>query len=130
MLSQLQDNDIPRTLWADAACIDQSNTKEKELQIPLMTEIYAKASRVIVWLGNAQNRSSEALQAIRIAAEHSPTPATSKIRKRKRSLPASSEQIAVEPVSKPVNAQLLDQAIPALLTRPWFRRIWVREHSR
>jgi hypothetical protein len=102
MLSQLQDNDISRTIWADAVCIDQSNRQEKELQLPLIAEIYAKASRVIVWLGEAREDSSEALQAISIAAET---------------------------ITNPVKTQLLERAIPALLERPWFRRIWVREHS-
>ena len=102
MLSQLEDDDIPRTIWVDAVCIDQSNTQEKELQIPLMAEIYAKASRVIVWLGGARDDSDEALKSIRIAAENSANIA---------------------------KTQLVERAIQALLERPWFRRIWVREQD-
>jgi hypothetical protein len=101
MLLQLQDDDISRTIWADAVCIDQSNTQEKELQLPLMPEIYAKACQVIVWLGEARDGSCEALQAIHDTAESATSPA---------------------------KTQLLERAIPALLERPWFRRIWVREH--
>jgi hypothetical protein len=41
-----------RSLWADAVCIDQSNEKEKAIQIPVMKEIYEAASRVLIWLGN------------------------------------------------------------------------------
>jgi hypothetical protein len=36
-----------RYLWIDAVCIDQSNTREKELQVPLMGQIYSQASLVI-----------------------------------------------------------------------------------
>jgi hypothetical protein len=97
-LSQLQDYDIPRMIWADAVCIDQLNTREKEMQIPLMAEIYAKASQVIVWLGEARDNSDEALDMIRIIAESS------------MSLPKK---------RLPVHSLLL------LLERPWFRRIWV-----
>ena len=41
----------PRTLWIDAICIDQSNLKEKSAQLPLISNIFAKASRVLCWLG-------------------------------------------------------------------------------
>jgi hypothetical protein len=41
-----------RTLWIDQICIDQSNTEEKNSQVPLMTFIYSRASNVLIWLGN------------------------------------------------------------------------------
>jgi hypothetical protein len=31
-------------------CIDQKNDREKEVQIPLMVEIYRGAKRVLAWL--------------------------------------------------------------------------------
>jgi hypothetical protein len=40
-----------RTVWADQVCIDQSNTEEKNSQVPLMTFIYSRASDVLIWLG-------------------------------------------------------------------------------
>jgi hypothetical protein len=97
-LLELQDQDIPRIIWADGVCIDQSNIREKEFQIPLMAEIYARASRVIVWLGQAGDDSDKTIEAICAAAGHSDSPYTT-------------ESSA--------------QAIGALLARPWFGRIWV-----
>src|ERR1700722_10487863 len=38
-------------LWADAICIDQKNNEEKEGQVRLMSQIYRKASVVVVYLG-------------------------------------------------------------------------------
>jgi hypothetical protein len=39
-------------LWADGICINQSKqSEEKPQQIPLMAELYRRASQVIVWLG-------------------------------------------------------------------------------
>ncbi|KAI1461619.1 heterokaryon incompatibility protein-domain-containing protein [Annulohypoxylon moriforme] len=38
-------------LWVDFICINQSNPKEKESQVTRMTDIYRKAERVHVWLG-------------------------------------------------------------------------------
>jgi Heterokaryon incompatibility protein (HET) len=56
-LLRLRDREIPRIVWADAVCINQADEKEKGRQIQLMAAIYAKASRVLVWLGEAQDDS-------------------------------------------------------------------------
>lgn len=50
-LERLRLLDRPRTLWADAICIDQGNGPEKSSQIKLMSQIYSKPTRVIIWLG-------------------------------------------------------------------------------
>lgn len=39
-------------LWIDAICIDQNNYEEKGKQVDMMGEIYRRANRVIVWLGD------------------------------------------------------------------------------
>ncbi|KIW00096.1 uncharacterized protein PV09_08282 [Verruconis gallopava] len=36
--------------WIDAICIDQTSTKEKNHQVGIMSQIYSKASFVLVWL--------------------------------------------------------------------------------
>ena len=38
-------------VWADAICIDQSNNEEKASQVTLMSEIYKRANKVMVYLG-------------------------------------------------------------------------------
>jgi Heterokaryon incompatibility protein (HET) len=40
-----------KLLWIDSICINQKNKCEKGHQVPLMKEIYSRASRVVVWLG-------------------------------------------------------------------------------
>ncbi|KAF2433960.1 hypothetical protein EJ08DRAFT_582897, partial [Tothia fuscella] len=42
---------MPRKLWVDAVCINQSDNAEKSHQVMLMREIYSHASRVIAWIG-------------------------------------------------------------------------------
>lgn len=44
-----------RLIWVDNLCIDQDNKSEKEQQIGMMAEIYQRAVRVIVWLGDTAN---------------------------------------------------------------------------
>jgi hypothetical protein len=38
-------------LWADAVCINQKDTKERELQVQIMRSIYKSADLVLAWLG-------------------------------------------------------------------------------
>lgn len=40
-----------RIVWADALCIDQQNTVEKNVQVQLMHLIYRCATKAIIWLG-------------------------------------------------------------------------------
>lgn len=51
-LQRLRYEDRQRCVWADAVCIDQSNTNERGHQVRLMSSIYKAASRVVIWLGN------------------------------------------------------------------------------
>ncbi|KAK3339433.1 heterokaryon incompatibility protein-domain-containing protein, partial [Neurospora tetraspora] len=94
-LLHLRDHSIERTIWIDAICINQEDQEEKGHQVQSMAKIYAKASRVIVWLGEEAAGSDQALEGIRIAAELSTRRLDNKA------------------------------GILTLLQRPWFRRIWV-----
>jgi hypothetical protein len=98
-LLRLRDRSLERILWIDALCINQKNLEEKGQQVQLMAKIYSKAARVLVWLGETEDNSDIALERIRIAAENE------------------------SPDS--LNDKTIQQAILALLQRPWFRRIWV-----
>jgi hypothetical protein len=102
LLLRLQDHPCSRVIWVDAICIDQANEKEKEDQLSLMAEIYAKARRVVVWLGEAEDDSERALEAIRLQGESTVTL---------------------------LSAELAQQAILQLLQRPWFRRVWVKTRA-
>lgn len=51
-LRRLRHRTQPRDLWIDAICIDQKNIKERSGQVEYMGEIYKRASRVIIWLGD------------------------------------------------------------------------------
>jgi hypothetical protein len=46
-----------RYLWIDQLCINQNDPEEKAQQVSIMDKIYKAASRVIVWLGPADDSS-------------------------------------------------------------------------
>ncbi|KAF2111126.1 heterokaryon incompatibility protein-domain-containing protein [Lophiotrema nucula] len=43
--------ECPRILWIDGICINQTDLKERAVQVKLMGEVYKKAKQVLVWLG-------------------------------------------------------------------------------
>ncbi|RYP69786.1 hypothetical protein DL771_005895 [Monosporascus sp. 5C6A] len=49
-----------RDIWIDALCIDQHDTAERGHQVQLMHRIYAEATRVLIYIGEA-DRSSDTL---------------------------------------------------------------------
>jgi Heterokaryon incompatibility protein (HET) len=50
-LYKFRNRRINGEIWIDAICINQKDIGEKNVQVPLMGEIYASAACVIVWLG-------------------------------------------------------------------------------
>ena len=116
-LSHLRDCFVDRYLWIDAICINQNDKDEKGQQVQSMAKIFAKASRVIVWLGEAADNSNQALEVIRMAAEEQHTNST--IYKTNRQAPSNQH-----PTNSAIN-ETNQQAVLRLLERPWFQRIWV-----
>ncbi|KAF2022634.1 HET-domain-containing protein [Setomelanomma holmii] len=102
-LSRLRDHFLQRIVWVDSICINQADGEEKRGQIQSMAKIYGQANRVIVWLGDAADDSDRAVEEIRIAAG--------------KQFGKQSTDFSTD--------ETLQQAIRALLRRPWFRRIWV-----
>lgn len=72
-LLHLRDRYMSRVMWVDAICINQEDVTEKGHQVQSMAKIYAKASRVIVWLGEATATSDQALEDIRMRSSQEPT---------------------------------------------------------
>lgn len=64
-LRNLRDKLGTYVIWADAICINQDDSKEKEHQIPLMGEIYAKSNFVYVWLGRGSMETKRAMGYLR-----------------------------------------------------------------
>lgn len=63
-LTDLRKIDHPRLLWIDAICIDQSHVEERNVQVPLMREVYRNASRTICYLGPKVHKITRELYAM------------------------------------------------------------------
>ncbi|OAL50863.1 heterokaryon incompatibility, partial [Pyrenochaeta sp. DS3sAY3a] len=51
-----------RTIWIDSICIDQNNDNEKDVQLPLMGDVYQSAAVVNVWLGSTKEHHEASLR--------------------------------------------------------------------
>ena len=131
-LLHLRDYTLPRVLWVDAVCIDQAIEGEKVSQIKLVPAIYAKASRVIVWLGTARDDSDKAFDLIITAANASIMLSSTQPAQDDRdneSVTSSNTQLTQDDCDNESitssNTQPLEKEIQQLLDRPWFSRVWV-----
>ncbi|KAH6975183.1 heterokaryon incompatibility protein-domain-containing protein [Ilyonectria sp. MPI-CAGE-AT-0026] len=119
-LLHLRHRFVERILWIDAICVNQKDDIEKGHQVESMAKIYAKASRVLVWLGETADNSNQALEAIRVAAEKQYKNSVLYPTNQQANL-ALSDQQAGNSSSDETN----QDAILTLLDRQWFQRIWV-----
>lgn len=122
--------DRPRTLWADAVCINQDDVSERSSQVAMMGTIYATARRVLVWLGPCLGES-ETIAFITLTA-----PIIAKGDRSRRDLLHIIEKhlqsateckcchSALSP-SRPMTLEDGLSAVAKLLERPWLGRLWV-----
>ncbi|RYP68488.1 hypothetical protein DL771_006640 [Monosporascus sp. 5C6A] len=57
-------DDLP--LWIDALCINQQDERERNQQVAIMGDIYRRAERVLIWLGDGDIHSDWAFQRFRL----------------------------------------------------------------
>ncbi|EON67477.1 hypothetical protein W97_06731 [Coniosporium apollinis CBS 100218] len=126
--------DEPRTVWADAICIDQTNIAEKAVQVPLMRQIYASSTGVVVWLGEADAVSDRAMNFMRKLAMKYAEERRSNFKGIEKLKGTSTPQISLYLTGLKRGLVEEDrsyetwksyQATDALLRRPWFRRTWI-----
>jgi hypothetical protein len=99
-LQHIRDADESLVLWIDAICIDQSNVSERNAQVAMMGDIFASASDVLIWIGEADEYSDRAFEAI--------------------------HQWWWEPEFVDGEAErIVWQFLGNVSTRPWFSRVWV-----
>ncbi|KUI67444.1 Heterokaryon incompatibility protein 6, OR allele [Cytospora mali] len=126
-LRRLRYPDRPRYMWIDALCIDQGNEKERSRQVSYMSHVFWTAPRVVVWLGpgdeeGGSNLALETLEdignRIQVNWELGTLIGVTKL---------DNEQWGPNTrCLKPLNHKQ-HTAILALIQRPWFERIWIRQ---
>jgi Heterokaryon incompatibility protein (HET) len=124
-----------RFLWIDQLCIDQKNEDEKGPQIQLMGQIYQKAQRVVIWLGEARNDRPEYDRTLSDSELLSNL--CNEFAQSDNNTPAEDVELARRLVAFRFVAMNWDKtievvrllAIYEVLNRPWFRRAWVFQEA-
>ncbi|KAG8529669.1 uncharacterized protein KY384_005150 [Bacidia gigantensis] len=104
-------------LWVDAICINQSNDQEKAAQVPLMSQIYALAQKVYIWLGPVSDNSDLAMSCL--ASLNETFSVVDNLEAVDRSSLASYDLPTFDDPIWP--------AITRLYFRKWFTRLWVMQ---
>jgi hypothetical protein len=97
-----------RALWADALCINQKDDKEKGKQVGRMGEVFANASRVLVWLGGDVDHDM-ASRTFMILSE----------------IDQCLEEMSPTQEPFPIRVEVYKYTgLDVLLKSPWFFRVW------
>jgi hypothetical protein len=122
-LRQFRHPDRPRTLWVDAVCINQSDTREKSRQVAQMADVYRLASRVLIWLGQSTANTSAVFRFLGATAGRAEDFGLEKTLsswlKFERKLQGNPDDIS-SLLQASVHTELVD-----VFSRPWFTRLWI-----
>lgn len=119
-LRHLRRRDIPIRLWVDAVCINQGDIMEKNHQVQQMRNIFSIASETIIWLGPGAGNTSVA--AWNLLERHSSW-ALNDRQERDHTIPAKLEEDLLS-----FRGEFRDVEID-VLSRPWFKRLWVVQEA-
>jgi Heterokaryon incompatibility protein (HET) len=119
--------DGPRTIWADAICINQGDSAEKGSQVSLMAQIYKSASRVVVFLGDERQDSTLAVRKLEEMASKFTEDilASWQTSHARHTWTDQFEYIRLMHPNRDTPQAAEAKAIRALFGRPWFSRMWV-----
>ncbi|KAL8666378.1 MAG: hypothetical protein Q9168_007493 [Polycauliona sp. 1 TL-2023] len=127
-LQHLRDESSLRTLWVDAACINQRDNEERSQQVTRMADIYQSAAIVIVWLGPAADDSTVAIEALEKLAARVHVEWYNQTISAANGESEDSHWLAID------NPVPFDDetwfSIDRLLDRPWFSRLWIFQEVR
>ena len=128
-LRHRRDRQKPRTLWVDAVCIDQQNAEERSSQILLMRDVFQRASKVVVWLGESTVASKAAVALIRKVDFGD----GSFWEQKENQGPVAFSQDALGGLQMLLNRRSslvgLRGIINDIASRPWWTRVWVIQEA-
>lgn len=112
-------------MWIDQCCINQSDDLEKGKQVQLMGDIYKKAERTTIWLGESDEtvpRVQELMQALS-------DPDSSDARHGAGDDIAAMEHVVGVESSRDDASLRRIEALTKFLNRDWFTRAWVFQEA-
>lgn len=105
---------LTRPLWIDAICLNQGDVVEKSIHVPLMSHVYQRASRTIIWLGEPDVDTEDTLLWLTTTMPKW----IADIKRNDSSHPHYIKSRGRIEFPEQWNA------VNDYLSRPWFRRLW------
>ncbi|EUC42428.1 hypothetical protein COCMIDRAFT_8014 [Bipolaris oryzae ATCC 44560] len=99
--------------WIDSLCINLDDSHEREKQVRIMADIYKKAKRAIVWLGEEKDGDSDCTDAIDFMQYLSAL-----------QFSFNGNDIAMRRQLQSPEFTNKCAAVSSLLARPWWTRVW------
>jgi len=130
LLVQFRHADMPITLWVDMVCINQRNTAEQSVQIPLMADIYANAQSVLIWLGRGTPETDAVMAFMKRtgASFRARESLAGRFPSRARDLMGEDKSCGAYEDTEIWTLMESDPALelaPLVWNRPWFTRRWI-----
>ena len=127
-LLRIQEVSVARFLWVDGICIDQSSRsrslKERAAQVRKMDQIFAKAERVVVDLGEASAMETEILRTLDRYRDI-PYPRWVEIEIQVKETGLNEASQALTQHGLPGTTDDFWPKFVRLMSRPWFQRVWI-----
>lgn len=105
-LRRLRRRKSDRLLWIDSLCINQTKPVEKNGQVYILREIYARATKVVAYVGDEPPDSGPAFSFLKEITAFQPTPG-----------------------NYPAIDKSVQDSVSALLKLPYFSRLWVLQET-
>lgn len=126
-LKRIRAPDVARNFWIDQLCIDEDNLPEKEMQLGLMANIYRRSRKLLIWLGDDGDDSRKAYKIVdrllRLEPHSSHGDNDGNDNLPQRTIGSIGlDQLKSHGLPGPKDTGW--QELRALLSRPWFSRIW------
>jgi Heterokaryon incompatibility protein (HET) len=121
-LKNLRHKKDPITIWIDQISINQADVAERARQVLLMADIYGKAEKTIIWLGESADGSDLAMKILQERGEK----LMMEDLKNLLSNASSPNNFLTTKLGLPDLSHKAWAALRKLLKRPWFKRTWVR----
>jgi Heterokaryon incompatibility protein (HET) len=120
-----------RVLWIDTICINQNAIDERNCQVKLMGDVYQKAARVLVWLGEEAATTELAYNCMRAYFDFEVPNIWRQFESESRKIRGSAawdENYKTHPKLQYSPPEIA--AFQKLLDRPWFSRAWTFQEGR
>ena len=125
VLRRLRLEHIERTIWVDLICINQADISERSHQVAMMGDVYRRADRVVIWLGDDTEGTSKGFEMLR----HLIVPDGTRAQPPGYITYPLIQTFALPRTPTRSDAELrlsdeIQQSMQCLLSKPWFSRVW------